>query len=53
MAGANPFQSAPGQRPAGAERGYADVSDGARGVRFIEASVASSRSDKKWWAVGG
>ncbi|MBV9891754.1 MAG: Gfo/Idh/MocA family oxidoreductase, partial [Rhizobacter sp.] len=27
---------------------YADVEDGARGVRFIEAAIASARSDRKW-----
>jgi predicted dehydrogenase len=30
--------------------GYATVEEGARGVRFIEATVASSRSDRKWTA---
>ena len=30
---------------------YATVEDGARGVRFIEATVASSRSDRKWIPV--
>jgi predicted dehydrogenase len=29
-------------------REYADVADGARGVRFIEAAVASARSERKW-----
>ena len=41
---------AAGGRRAG-ERDYADVEDGARGVRFIEATVASARSDRKWTAV--
>ena len=27
---------------------YATVEDGARGVRFIEATVASARSEQKW-----
>ena len=31
---------------------YARVEDGARGVRFIEATIASSRSDRKWTALG-
>ncbi|HEX6705565.1 MAG TPA: Gfo/Idh/MocA family oxidoreductase [Albitalea sp.] len=35
-----------GQAPAARE--YADVADGARGVRFIEATVASAASDRKW-----
>ncbi|HEX4510598.1 MAG TPA: Gfo/Idh/MocA family oxidoreductase [Burkholderiaceae bacterium] len=30
---------------------YPRVEDGARGVRFIEATVASSRSDTKWMAI--
>jgi len=42
----------PAARAEGTQRGYADVSDGARGVRFIEAAVASSASDRKWWPVG-
>ena len=42
-----------GRRVAAAERGYADVEAGARGVRFIEATVASSKSDRKWTAVPG
>jgi predicted dehydrogenase len=29
-------------------REYADVEDGAHGVRFIEAAVASARSEQKW-----
>ena len=29
---------------------YATVADGARGVRFIEATVASARSEQKWTA---
>lgn len=29
---------------------YADVEDGARGVRFIEATVASAASERKWTA---
>ena len=33
------------------EADYARVEDGARGVRFIEATVASARSDRKWTAV--
>ena len=31
---------------------YSRVEDGARGVRFIEATIASSRSDRKWTPVG-
>jgi predicted dehydrogenase len=42
-----------GERVAAAERGYADVEAGARGVRFIEATVASAKSDRKWMAVPG
>jgi predicted dehydrogenase len=42
-----------GGRVAAAERGYADVAAGARGVRFIEATVASAKSDRKWMAVPG
>jgi predicted dehydrogenase len=42
-----------GGRVAAAERGYADVEAGARGVRFIEATVASARSDRKWMVVPG
>jgi len=38
-----------GQPPAAPGR-YATVEDGARGVRFIEATVASSRSAQKWTA---
>ena len=30
---------------------YATVEDGARGVRFIEATVASARSERKWTPV--
>ena len=33
------------------EREYATVEDGARGVRFVEATVASARSDRKWTAL--
>ncbi|MDM0044462.1 Gfo/Idh/MocA family oxidoreductase [Variovorax dokdonensis] len=51
VAVADAIQADPAQRVAGAERGYADVSDGARGVRFIEAAVASSRSEQKWWPL--
>jgi predicted dehydrogenase len=42
-----------GGRVAAAERGYADVAAGARGVRFIEATVASAKSDRKWMTVPG
>lgn len=31
---------------------YADVEDGARGVRVIEATVASAASDRKWTGLG-
>jgi hypothetical protein len=30
------------------EADYPDVEDGARGVRFIEAVLASARSNQKW-----
>ena len=40
-----------GRRARAAERDYPRVEDGARGVRFIEATVASARSDRKWTAV--
>ena len=32
-------------------REYADVEDGARGVRFIQAAVASARSEQKWTSL--
>ncbi|MCH7962198.1 MAG: hypothetical protein IIC49_07660 [Planctomycetes bacterium] len=32
---------------------YPDVTDGARGVRFIEKAVQSSRSDRKWISMHG
>ena len=31
---------------------YARVEDGARGVRFIEATIESARSDRKWTVLG-
>ncbi len=31
---------------------YSRVEDGARGVRFIEATIESARSDRKWTPVG-
>lgn len=37
-----------GQPPAPAEADYPRVEDGARGVKFIEKTVASSRSSEKW-----
>jgi predicted dehydrogenase len=40
-----------GRRIAAHEREYADVSDGARGVRFIESVVASAQSQRKWTEV--
>ena len=40
-----------GGRIAPAAREYADVEDGARGVRFIEATVASAASERKWTEV--
>jgi predicted dehydrogenase len=42
---------AEGRRLAAEAREYADVEDGARGVRFIEATVASAKSDRKWTPV--
>lgn len=39
-------------RAATAHDDYATVEDGARGVRFIEATVASARSDRKWTPMG-
>ena len=32
---------------------YSRVEDGVRGVRFIEATIESARSDRKWTDVGG
>ena len=32
-------------------REFADVEDGARGVRFIQAAVASARSEQKWTSL--
>lgn len=40
-----------GQLPTAPGR-YATVEDGALGVRFIEATVASSRSEQKWTPLG-
>ncbi|HWP20052.1 MAG TPA: Gfo/Idh/MocA family oxidoreductase [Burkholderiaceae bacterium] len=37
-----------GQRPAAEQPGFPTVHDGARGVRFIEKVVESSRSEGKW-----
>ena len=37
--------------PAPRAADYADVEDGARGVRFIEAAIASARSERKWTPV--
>jgi len=51
VAVADAVGTAPAARPTGVERGYADVADGARGVRFIEAAVASSASERKWWPL--
>lgn len=37
-----------GERPDPLEADYPGVEDGARGVRFIEAVLASARSERKW-----
>jgi predicted dehydrogenase len=37
-----------GRAPDAIEADYPDVEDGARGVRFIEAVLASARSNQKW-----
>lgn len=42
-----------GERADPLEADYPTVEDGARGVRFIEAVLASARSTQKWTAVGG
>jgi hypothetical protein len=37
-----------GREPTALELDFPTVSDGARGVKFIEKVVESSRSDQKW-----
>ena len=44
---------ADGVAPDALEADYPDVEAGARGVRFIEAVLASARSTQKWTPVGG
>lgn len=43
---------AAGRSCAGKDFDYPDVYDGARGVRFIEAVVESSRTSQKWLSLG-
>lgn len=40
-----------GERPESLQADYPTVEDGARGVRFIEAVLASARSNEKWTPV--
>ncbi len=41
-----------GREPTELERDFPTVYDGARGVHFIEKTVESSKSDRKWLAAG-
>lgn len=41
-----------GRKPDPLEADYPTLADGARGVRFIEKTVESSRSDRKWTPMG-
>lgn len=44
---------AAGRKPDPLEADYPDVEAGARGVRFIEAVLRSSRSSEKWTSIAG
>ncbi len=41
-----------GEQPSAIDLDFPTVSDGVRGMAFIEAVVASSHSDQKWYPVG-
>ena len=42
------WRCASGEKPASAGQSYPSVTDGCEGVRFVEACIASSRTDG-WW----
>ncbi|MGE3109469.1 MAG: Gfo/Idh/MocA family protein [Phycisphaerales bacterium] len=46
-------QRAAGVLPAQREQDFPNVNDGARGVKFIETTIASGRSEAKWTPVDG